>query len=206
MTILAGAVVRGEDHGVYNAGIGFDGGEVVHIHRKVYPPSYGMFEEGRYFSAGRTMQAFDTRHGRFAMLVCEDMWHVSLPYIAAMDGAEVLFTLTASPTRVGSGTEELDNKTVNYDHQRAYARLLSVYAVFANRVGFEDGVNFWGGSAIFSPSGKLLTEAPLFDEDLRMARLDSSEVRRARRHSRHVLDERPDVVISNLRRIAEKPE
>jgi len=206
VTIIVGGIVQGNDYGIYNAGICFDGGETLHVHRKVYPPSYGMFEEGRYFSPGRSVQSFETRHGRVAMLICEDMWHPSLPYLAVLDGAEVIVSLTASPTRVGASTVELDNKTVNYDHQRAYARLLSVYTVFANRVGVEDGVNFWGGSAVFAPTGQVLSEALLFEEDLITARLDSDEVRRSRRISRHVLDERPDIVMSNLRRIMDKPQ
>ncbi len=201
ITIVAGGVVVGEDHGVYNAGICFDAGKVVHVHRKVYPPTYGLFEEGRYFSPGRTARAFDTRHGRFAMMVCEDMWHPSLPYLAMVDGAEAILCLTASPTRIGSSEAELENKTVNHEHQRTYARLLSLYTVFANRVGFEDGVNFWGGSACFSPSGALVAEAPLFDDVLLFAHVSSDEVRRARRLSRHVIDERPELVLSNLRRI-----
>lgn len=203
ITIVAGGVVVGDDHGIYNAAITFDGGELLHVHRKVYPPTYGMFEEGRYFSSGRTIRSFATKHGRFATLICEDMWHPSLAYLAVMDGAEALLTLTASPTRVGASRSELDNKVVNHDHQRVYARLLSVYTVFANRVGFEDGVNFWGGSAVFSPSGEIIAEGVLFEKELVTAQLRSTEITRARRLSRHVLDERPEVVMSNLRRIVD---
>ena len=204
ITVIAGGVVAADDHGIYNAGICFDAGNVVHVHRKLYPPTYGMFEEGRYFSSGRTVDAFDTRHGRFAILICEDMWHPSLPYLATMDGAEAILTLTASPTRVGASTTELDNKSVNHDHQRAYARLFSVYSVFANRIGFEDGVNFWGGSAVFSPSGEVVAEAALFDEEILVARMDSRNVARARRQSRHVLDERPEIALANIQRIMHK--
>jgi len=204
VTIVAGGIIQGDDHGIYNAGICFDGGETVHVHRKIYTPTYGLFEEGRYFSSGRSVEAFQTRHGRFGILVCEDMWHPSLPYLAVLDGAEVIFSLTASPTRVGPSDGDLDNKTINHEHQRSFARLFSSYMIFANRVGFEDGVNFWGGSAVFAPDGERLAEARLFEKDVITARLNSTSVRRARRVSRHVLDERPDIVMENLRRILDK--
>jgi predicted amidohydrolase len=206
ITIIAGAVITDPDHGIYNAALCIEDGEVIHVHRKIYLPTYGMFEEGRYFSSGRIIEAFDSRHGRFSLLICEDMWHVSLPYLATVDGAEVLFALTASPTRVGKKDTGMNNRTVNYDHQRSYARLLSVYSVFVNRIGSEDGVSFWGGSAAFSPSGVTVAESPMFDEDLKIVHLDSSEVRRARRVSRHVLDERPDITSTNLRRIMDRSE
>ncbi len=201
ITCIVGMVESGKDHGVYNAAVCFEAGTVSHIHRKVYLPTYGMFEEGRYFSAGSAVQAFNTRHGRIGMLVCEDMWHVPLPYLLAMDRAEVIASLTASPTRLGARSGDLANRTVNHEHHRSYARLLSAYVLFVNRVGTEDGVNFWGGSAAFSPSGETLCASPLFEEDLSLVPLDSKEVRKARRSSRHLLDERPEVTQTALLRI-----
>lgn len=203
--IAFGCVVTAEDHGLYNAAVYLEQGEVRHIHHKVYLPTYGMFEEGRYFAAGRNVAAFDTAHGRLGMLVCEDMWHVALPYLVAVDGAEVILSLTASPTRVGGDPADLDNRTVNHEHHRVFARLLSVYSVFANRVGFEDGVNFWGGSAIFDPSGSMMSQAPLFDPSLIVGRLNARDIERARRFSRHMVDERPELVQRTLRRILHRP-
>jgi predicted amidohydrolase len=160
-----------------------------------------MFEEGRYFSAGRRVEAFDTKVGRIGMLICEDLWHVSLPYLLAMDGAEVLISLTASPTRLGGEGTEADQRRVNHDHHRAYARLLSLYSVFINRVGIEDGVGFWGGSAVMDPSGQTIAASASSDEELLTVPLDENVVRRARRGSRHVLDERPEIVLQHLERL-----
>lgn len=199
--IAFGCVESGSDHGLYNAAVYLEDGEVRHIHRKVYLPTYGMFEEGRYFSAGMQIAAFDTRLGRIGMLICEDLWHVSVPYLLCMDGAEVMLSLTASPTRLGGEPEGTDQRLVNHEHHRSYARLLSMYSVFINRVGVEDGVSFWGSSAVMSPSGRTVVEARPHDEELVIARLDDAEVRRARRSSRHALDERPDVLLLNLERI-----
>ncbi len=144
ISIMLGLVESAENHGIYNSAVFLEDGRIRHIHRKIYPPTYGMFEEGRYFSKGDRVGAFGSKHGRFGMLVCEDMWHVSLPYLLAADGAEVIVSLTASPSRIATRSVEMETARVNHEHHRVYARLLSSYVVFCNRVGFEDGVNFWG--------------------------------------------------------------
>jgi predicted amidohydrolase len=201
ITVIAGLVESGSDHGVYNSAVCFEDGEVRHIHRKIYPPTYGMFEEGRYFSRGTNVAAFDSRLGRLGMLVCEDFWHLPLPYLLARDGAEVLVSLTASPTRMAGNTDDLTNARVNHEHHATYARLLSSFVLFSNRVGFEDGVNFWGGSAVFNPSGDKTSVAKYFEEDLLLTEITSKEVQRARRFSRHTLDEDPQLVLDTLRRL-----
>lgn len=203
ISIVVGCVEGGKNHGIYNSAVMFEDGFIKHIHRKSYLPTYGMFEEGRYFSAGKEIRAFDSKHGRFGILICEDMWHPSLPYLLALDGAEVIITLSASPTRLGTADEQMSNAQVNYEHHRCYARLLSVYHLFCNRVGFEDGVNFWGGSSITKPSGEMHQTAKYFDEDMIYGELDGMEVQRARRLSRHFLDEDPTIVLRELKRITE---
>jgi predicted amidohydrolase len=99
ISIALGFVESGSNHGVYNSAVFLEDGKIKHVHRKVYPPTYGMFEEGRYFSQGSSVCAFDSTLGRFGMLICEDLWHISLPYVLALDGAESIICLTASPTR-----------------------------------------------------------------------------------------------------------
>lgn len=201
VSIVVGCVESGSDHGIYNVAMFLEDGQVKHVHRKVYPPTYGMFEEGRYFSPGQDVRAFDSKYGKFGMLICEDSWHPAIPYLLAIDGAQVLFCLTASPTRIAGESPELDNAKLNHEHQRVYARLLSSYVLFSNRVGFEDGVNFWGGSLIVDPFGNAVKQAELFKEDLIVADVDTNEVQRARRFSRHFLDENVDLVNKNLQRI-----
>lgn len=201
VSIVFGMVESAENHGIYNSAVFLEDGLIRHVHRKIYPPTYGMFEEGRYFSQGTEVAAFDSKHGRFGLLVCEDLWHMSLPYLLALDGAEVLFSLTASPSRVAPGNAAMDVARVNHEHHRAYARLLSSYVVFANRVGYEDGVNFWGGSSVVNPGGLMISTAKLFEEDFVSADVDSLEVQRARRFSRHFLDEHPGLVEESLKRI-----
>jgi len=200
ISIIVGFVENSSDYGIYNSAMFLEDGGIKHIHRKIYLPTYGMFEEGRYFGAGKSVAAFNSKLGRFGLLICEDLWHLSLPYLLTLDGAEAIMCLTASPTRLSGEGTQLDNQVVNYEHHRTYARLLSNYVLFSNRVGFEDGVNFWGGSNITAPGGEMIATAKLQEECLVYAMLDSAEVQRARRFSRHFLDERPELVLETLRR------
>jgi predicted amidohydrolase len=198
ISILAGCVEEDESFRIYNSALLFEDGAVRVAHRKVYPPTYGMFEEMRYFAGGETVEPVVSKLGTLGVLVCEDLWHISLPYILAEAGAQVIITLVASPTRLGGDERELQTAIINGENHRAYARLLSSYIVFCNRVGYEDGVNFWGGSSIIGPDGDVIASAKLFDEDLLVSRIDDHEVRRARRFSRHFLDEDPLLVIKEL--------
>ena len=202
ISIAFGMVESAENHGIYNSAVFLEDGGVRHIHRKIYPPTYGMFEEGRYFSKGDHVAAFTSKHGRLGMLVCEDLWHLSMPYLLAMDGAEVIFSLTASPSRIATRSVEMETARVNHEQHRAYARLLSSYVVFCNRVGYEDGVNFWGGPAVVGPGGEMVSTAKMFEEDIIAAEIDSLDVQRARRFSRHFLDEDVPFVKRSLDRIS----
>jgi len=199
--IVCGGVEESREFGVYNSAFVFSSGELLATHRKVYPPTYGIFEELRYFSAGSAARAFETDIGKIGVLVCEDLWHISLPYLLAADGANVIITLAASPTRL-AGTESVPkNYAINSQHHCAYARLLSSYIVFVNRAGFEDGVNFWGGSEIVNPNGEPQVVGKFFDEDMIYGEIDVNEVRRARQFSRHVLDDNLLLTQSVMRRI-----
>jgi predicted amidohydrolase len=218
ITIICGAVEADERGAVYNAALLFEGGEVKHTHRKVYPPTYGIFEEGRYFSSGRTAGAFTSEKlGRVGLLVCEDLWHPALPYVLAADGAQLIITIAASPTRLAAPPhpasltmplsqkervlEVPENYTINREHHAAYARLLGCYIAFVNRVGVEDGVNFWGGSELVAPSGKTVARGAFFDEDLIVVDIDPEQVRQARQHSRHFLDDNPMLTQQLLARV-----
>ncbi len=201
ISILAGGVEEDEGFRIFNAAFLFEDGTVRVAHRKAYLPTYGMFEEMRYFTAGNTVQPAASKHGKLGVLVCEDLWHMSLPYILAHDGAQIIIALVASPTRLGGNEQELQTAIINSENHKAYARLLSSYVVFCNRVGYEDGVNFWGGSSIIAPDGSVIGSAKLFDEDMLIAEIDDHEVRRARRFSRHFLDEDPTLLLKELNRI-----
>lgn len=201
ITIIAGGVEEGDDFGLYNSALVFEDGEVYSAHRKIYPPTYGMFEEMRYFSPGKDVRVFHSKHGKLGILICEDLWHIALPYVLASGGAEVIIGLAASPTRMSGSSEKLPTAVINTEHHKTYARLLSSYVVFSNRVGIEDGINFWGGSEVVDPSGDVVAAAKLFDEDLIFAEVSEDSVRRARRLSRHFLDDSVEFTVNQLRRL-----
>jgi len=201
ITIIAGGIEESERFGLYNVALVMEAGEIRHVHRKVYTPTYGLFEEARHFLPGDKVRAFDSRLGRTGVLVCEDMWHVSLPYLLTQQGTWLIVGIHASPTRIAPGEKDMAVARINEEHYRVYARLLGSYVVFCNRVGVEDGVGFWGGSLVADPSGELVVQAKYFDEDLVFARIDTNVVARARRSSRHVLDENPDIVLRELTRL-----
>lgn len=176
-------------------------GSVVHVHRKVYLPTYGMFEEGRYFSWGNAVRAFDTRFGRLGILICEDFWHVSTPYLLWLDGADLLILISASPG-YGLATEQKIGSARWVEHiNQVYATLFTNFVLHANRTGFEDGVNFWGGSTVFTPEGKLLAQGPYYDEALVTANLDLNQLRRTRTRLPVLRDERVELTIRELKRI-----
>ena len=201
ISILIGCVEESEEYGMYNSAFLLEKGIVTSVHRKMYPPTYGMFEELRYFSPGKRIRAFDSVVGRVGVLICEDVWHISLPYLLAHDGAKVIIGMAASPTRLSGNNARIQNAQVNTEQHKSYARLLSSYVVFCNRVGYEDGVNFWGGSEVIGPHGDIMVQAKLFDSDLVFAEIDENEIRRARRLSRHFLDEDMLLLQSELQRI-----
>ncbi len=189
--IICGGVEEDDNYGLFNAAFYFSEGKLKGTHRKIYPPDYGMFEEIRYFSRGKKTRVFETELGKIGILVCEDLWHISLPMILALKGTKIITTIACSPTRLELNTKSktIKNYEINSEHHKSYARLLSSYIVFCNRVGYEDGVNFWGGSEIVDPFGNVTALGKFFDEDLVIADVDYGKVKRARQQARHFIDE-----------------
>lgn len=178
-------------------------GECRHIHHKVYLPTYGMFDDGRYFDQGGSIRAFDTRFGRVGMLICEDFWHMSAPYILWQDGADLLIFSSSSPSR-GVSVSEGGRLTVARWVElmtQAYASAFTAYVLHVNRVGYEDGKNYWGGSGIVNPDGEFLTRGQYFDEALIVQEIDLNQIHRTRSQLPLLRDERPHLVQRELARI-----
>lgn len=199
-SLAFGFVEETPDHMFFNSAGYAEGGRLVHVHRKVHLPTYGLFEEGRHFAAGDTIRAFETRFGRLAMLVCEDVWHLPMPYLAALDGALAILVLSVSPTR-GLGDDGKAKSTLAWERLLlTYASSLTVFMMYANRVGFEDGVGFWGGSSIVGPGGDVVVQGPYHEEAFPTAVVDLDAVRRERIRTPLLRDERLPVVIAELER------
>jgi len=198
--IVAGFVEETPDFDFHVSAAYFERGQLRHVHRKIYLPTYGMFDEERYFGAGHTLRAFDTALGRTAMVICEELWHPSLVCLASCDRMQQLIAIANSPARGAKGDRPSSAET--------YARMLSVYAelfqvhvLFCNRVGCEEGVTFWGGSAVVGPDGQTIAQAPYLEEAQLAAEIDLGLVRRERARTQLLSEERLDLTLRELQRI-----
>lgn len=218
--IVIGFAEEDARHRYYIAAAYLSGGRVVYVHRKVYLPTYRLFDDARFFAPGDSLGAFDTRLGRMGLIICEDAWHVSSPYVLWMDGADFLIDISASPgygvsapgdpstgRRGASGEPSapaLASAASVYGFLRAYAELMTMYVFYCNRVGVEDGIAFWGGSRVIGPDGETIAAAPEFEETLLMAEIDTDALRRARLKLPTLRDEQHDLVRRELERIAKQ--
>ncbi len=187
---------------VYNSAAYFEAGRLVHIHHKLYLPTYNEFEERKHFNTGSTMRAFDTSFGRAAILICNDAWQPALAFVATQDGAELLLI----PADSGhSNPLELDVRAYWRDIARLYARLFQCYVVFVNRVGEEAGRRYWGGSHVLDPTGALVCEAPEDRESILVSPdLDLGAVRRRRHRLPLVREARLALVTRELNRLIDE--
>lgn len=202
MSILAGAVEESSAHAQYIAGLYFEEGRLHHVHRKVYLASYGVFDEARYLGRGSRIEAFDTRFGRIGTVVCEDAWHPSLVSTLLLDGADLMIVQVASPVRDLTGDELPENAQIWLDTLRTYARLYGVWIAFCNRVGSEDGLVYWGHSCVLSPEGEIVAAGENFEEALVVTEIRSETLRRARLANPILREERIDLTVRELQRIA----
>lgn len=198
LSLVVGMVEESPEHFFYNSVLYIEKGDILHIHRKVYLPTYGIFDEERYLSRGTQVRAFGTRFGRMAMLVCEDAWHPSTVYLASQAGSQILLIPASSPGRGVQKGAKLQISETWESMVRVYATLFMQFCVFVNRVGYEDGINFWGGSEVVNPSGKRILKGPYLDEALIETTLDLEEVRRARVASPILGDEDMNLTIQEL--------
>jgi predicted amidohydrolase len=207
---VVGCVLETPDHRFLNAALCLGDGRVRHVHAKVYLPTYGLFDEQRYLAPGAGFQSFSSVHRdgvtwKTGVLICEDMWHPSAASLLARQGVDVFVCPSASPARgvlrgAALGTAQ------SYDAiTRTYAQLFTAYVVYCNRVGYEDGIAFWGGSRVVGPDGHVLGEPAGSNEEIVYHRLERDALRRARIATPLLRDERHDVndaQTARLRRIA----
>jgi predicted amidohydrolase len=170
------------------ATLGGDAAIVRHVHRKMFLPTYGLFDEERFVEHGLELRAFDTRWGRAAILVCEDAWHGVTAAAAALDGAQIIFVPSASPAR---GAWPQPDEPVRgpasmhrWEHiARDRADEHGVYVVITQLVGSEGGKTFPGGSVVAGPGGDVRARAPLWEEACVPVTLDLDDITRARASS-----------------------
>jgi predicted amidohydrolase len=203
MLVAVGFVEETEDHRFANAVVLLRGGEVIGLHRKVYLPTYGLFDEGRFTRPGDRIRTVEVGEplGRVGLSVCEDFWHASLPMLQAQDGASLLVNVAAGPARAPGSAAGLRAIGGWQRMQDTYALLGTVGIAFCNRVGNEEGLTFWGGSRLLGADGSVLAEGPLYTEALVVGDLETDDLRMQRYQLPLLADERLELVRRELDRV-----
>jgi predicted amidohydrolase len=160
--------------------VGSSDHHIVHVHRKMFLPTYGVFDEERFLSRGRRLQAFDTRFGRMALLICEDAWHALMPTIAAIKGARFLLVPSASPGRGLAAGGELESVLHWRNVLRSYAVEHGVFVIYAGLAGFEGGKGMTGSSSVIDPFGETLVTAPALGAHVLSVELEAADIEIAR--------------------------
>jgi len=204
LSAVVSFVEESGDHRLFIAAALMEDGEIRHVHRKLYLPTYGLFDERRFFGAGDVLRATPSRLGvGLGIVVCEDFWHISVPQLLALDGAQVLINVSSSPGRDLAATHEvgLGTATSWWTLMATYAQLTTSFVVFCNRVGVDESISFWGGSEVIAPTGEALFRAPLYEEGLFLVDVNLADVRRERIALPLLRDERPELHLRELARI-----
>jgi NAD+ synthetase len=174
---------------------------IHHVHRKLFLPTYGLFDEERFVERGRDVRAFDTPWGRAAILICEDAWHSMTGTIAALDGAQAIFVVSAAPAR---GAWPKDDGVPGPASVSRWERLIreiadehGVYVALSNLVGSEGGKIFPGASLLIGPKGEIRGRGPLWEEAVISGRMELADAARARADTPLIAD--LEVMIPHLR-------
>lgn len=198
ISIVLGFVEEKEKGNFFNSAAFFAKGEILHIHRKVFLPTYGMFEEGKFFAQGKFFSAFQTPFGKTGLLICYDFLNYGADYALFSQGADIIIVLSAAPGR-GIG----ESQTYSSSHMwelmgETVSRFSTAFLIYCNRVGFEDGKSFAGGSFIYNPEGKQISRASYVDEDFLITELDLEDLSKARKKLFYKRDNKPEVILKSL--------
>ena len=192
MALVVGCVEEDERGFLFNSALLLHGGALAHTHRKLYLPTYGIFQEGRFFSEGRKLRMARLFGNPFGVLICEDFWHSDPAEKLARHGAKLIGIVSASPGRIGPDAMPPSQEAWE-SLTRASALLNTAWIVYCGRVGWEEGTFYTGGSHIVRPGGELLARAPYLEEHLLTAEIDLREADRLRWRLPILADERSDI-------------
>jgi len=201
--LAIGFVEETDAHRFCNSAALLRDGELIGVHRKVYLPTYGMFDEAHFTRPGDRIRthAVGEPLDRIGLSICEDFWHASLPMLQALDGASLLVNLAAGPARAPGSSAGLAAIAGWHKMQDTYALLGTVAVAFCNRVGNEEGLTFWGGSRLLRADGSSVAEGPLYEESLVVGSIDTDDLRMQRYGLPLLSDERLELVRRELDRI-----
>lgn len=191
----------------YNAAAFVSSGKILHVHRKVFLPTNGLFEEAKFFAQGRDFRVFPTPFGRAGLLICRDFLHYGASYVLFTGGADMIIAISAAPGRGVAGADDAFETSRMWELMgEAMSYFSTAFVLYTNRVGIEDGVSFAGGSFIYDPAGRLLARAAYLDPEFLVRRLDLTAVREARTRRLFRRDEKPEAILRSLERVVRVPE
>jgi len=185
----------------FNSAAYLSRGRISHIHRKVFLPTGGMFEEAKFFAPGKAFGTFATSFGNAGLMVCRDFLHYGAGYLLFAGGADLVIVISAAPGRGLTAGPVFATSRMWELMGEAISFFSTTFVIYCNRVGFEDGKAFAGGSFIFGPSGRRLVKAPETEEKLVLADLRLDDIRAARKKWTFLRDDRPEVILRSLERI-----
>ena len=162
----------------YNGGLHFSKGQVSHTQRKLYPPTYGMFDEKRYMSSGEDLYAFNTSIGQCGLLICEDAWHPYLAFLLSCQKVENVIVISASPGRAPLYADQnLTSFEMWQKRFQVYAQSFGMRFLYINRSGSEDGIYFDGTGIFTNAAGE---QTVFMDKEYYILNIDDGDFYRAR--------------------------
>ncbi len=204
ISFIIGFVEEGEKGIFYNSSALFSEGNIIHVHRKVFLPNYGIFEEARFFTHGNHFKVISSNLGKIGILICRDFLHFPTSYLLFVGGAEIIIVVSNSPVRGVTDKEYFESARFWEAMGENVARLMNSFVIYCNRVGFEEGLCFGGGSFIFNPFGKLLKQASYLNEEIFTQEINFDEIRSARIVAPYKRDDNPHLILKELDRILNK--
>jgi predicted amidohydrolase len=140
-------------------------------YRKIHLPTHSVFEERRYYRPGQEAPVFKTALGTIGLNICYDLYFPELTRLQALQGAQLIVCISASP---GLRRRFFEGFCLSRAMENA------VYLAYVNRVGIEEGLQFWGGSRVIAPNGSVLAQCKYDVEEFQICKVDLEEVSRAR--------------------------
>ena len=201
ISLVVGFVEERERGLFFNSAAYLSEGKILHIHRKVFLPTYGMFEELKFFGQGKNFLTFTSPFGKAGLMICYDFLHYGAGYLLFAGGSEIVIIPSAAPGRGVSGKDGWESSHMWELMGESLSRFSTSFVIYANRVGFEDGKSFAGGSFIYNPGGKLLAKASYGDEEFMVTEIDLNEILTFRKKWPYKRDEKPEIILEALKRV-----
>lgn len=206
VSTVLGFVEEKEKGLFFNSSAFLSKGKILHIHRKVFLPTFGIFEEAKFFAQGKNFHTFPTPYGNTGMMICRDFLNYGAGYLLFAGGSEIMIIISAAPGRGIAGGEAYETSRMWESMGETISRFSTSFLIYCNRVGFEDGKHFAGGSFIFDPLGQLVSIASYLDEDFLVQEINLDFIREARKKWPYKRDDKPEVILEALKRIVRKYE